>query len=137
VEGNRLHFGGIKLHWRISRVFGSYSLAVIGSCLGVYVVLAVAFHWFVAPTVAKSQTTAPTATMVHYQDAALAALVQSEPQSRATVTPTTATVAAEGPESTGTVAAVPKKKPKKAARRSVRQERPARDFWNPWNFSFR
>jgi predicted lipid-binding transport protein (Tim44 family) len=29
-------------------------LAVIGSCLGVYVVLAVAFHWFVQPSVGKS-----------------------------------------------------------------------------------
>jgi hypothetical protein len=27
---------------------------VIGSCLGVYVVLAVAFHWFVQPSVGKS-----------------------------------------------------------------------------------
>ena len=136
MEGIGDIFGGIKLHWRISRVLGSYSLAVVGSCLGVYVVVAVAFHWLVAPTVAKNQAM-PTATMVHYQGAALAALVQSEPQSRAADTPTTATVAAELPESTGTVATVPKKTPKKSARKTVRRERPARDFWNPWNFAFR
>jgi hypothetical protein len=33
-------------------------LAVVGSCLGVYVVLAMAFNWFVEPTVAKSREVA-------------------------------------------------------------------------------
>jgi hypothetical protein len=128
--------GDSKLHLRVSRLFGSYSLAVIGSCLGVYVVLAVAFHWLIAPTVAKKQTMSP-ATMVQYSSPAFAAPAHSEPPPRAVRTPATARVAAEVPESTGSIAAVPKKTPKKAARRTVRHERPARDFWNPWNFAFR
>jgi hypothetical protein len=128
--------GGIKLHSRISRLLGSYSLAVVGSCLGVYVVLAVAFQWLVAPTVAKNQRVSP-AMIVQYSSPAFAAPAPSEPPPRVATTPAPTTVAAEVPESTGTVATVPKKTPKKPARKTVRHERPARDFWNPWNFAFR
>src|SRR2546429_533990 len=38
-----------------SRVRGSSALAVVGGCLGVYVVLATGFHWLVEPTLGKNQ----------------------------------------------------------------------------------
>src|SRR5947207_8421607 len=42
-----------KLGLTTSRSRGSSALAVIGGCLGVYAVCAVAFHGLVEPTVAK------------------------------------------------------------------------------------
>ena len=122
---------------RTSRLRGSYALAVIASCLGVYAVLAVAFHWLLAPTMAKSQGPGrynPTpATIVLHPVPPPAAPVRSEPPSRVvSMRPTPATLATESAETTAT--AVPKKT-KKAARRPPRQEQPARDFWNPFNFA--
>jgi hypothetical protein len=229
-----------------SRSRGSSALAVVGSCLGVYVVLAVAFHWLMEPTVAKNQGVAPyepsPARIVQASGppsvppvrSGLPSRVTSKPPTSATATtvapkstetarselpsrvappmtvtaaapksaetarselpsrvappmtvtaaapkstetarsepprvapepptsapvaaaapksaetarsglpslvapepPTSATVAAAVPESTETAATEPKKTPKKAARKTARHERPARDFWNPFKF---
>jgi hypothetical protein len=52
-------------------------LTIVGVCLGVYVLLAVAFHWFVEPTLAKSReaeaSKPPPATAVGYRAAAFVA----------------------------------------------------------------
>ena len=114
---------------------------MIGSCLGVYAVLAVAFHWLLAPTMAKSQGAGrynpPPAAIARQPVPPPAAHVRSEPPSRVvSIPPTRATLARAVPESAETTAAaVPKKTTKKAARRPPRQEQPARDFWNPFNFA--
>jgi amino acid transporter len=42
-----------KVRLRKARHRGASVLAVIGGCLGVYVVLAVAFHWFIQPSFGK------------------------------------------------------------------------------------
>lgn len=81
-----MRFGGSRLRL-------SYPLAVIGSCLGVYVVIAVAFNWLIEPTVAKNRGPGP-------DDAAPARIVQApvvpvtpsarvEPPSRAAAKPGT------------------------------------------------
>jgi hypothetical protein len=111
--------------------------AVIGSCLGVYVVLAIAFHWLIGPTVAKNPrgvvadkpasamaTQSPTATF--FTPAAQSELqprLESKPQGLPT---------AAAPDATDVV---PKKTPKKqVTRKTVQQERPSSR--NPWSFDF-
>jgi hypothetical protein len=55
----------------------SYATAVLGGCLGVYVILAVAFHWLIEPSVSKSHAVAPyspaAATIAQYSDGPIAA----------------------------------------------------------------
>src|SRR5258708_8849593 len=50
-----LALGGHSMRLKSSRVRGSSALAVVGGCLGVYVVLATGFHWLVEPTLGKNQ----------------------------------------------------------------------------------
>src|SRR5712672_2913014 len=50
--------GGLKLSVRLSRRQRSSTLAVVGICLGVYVVAAMAFNWLIEPMVAKSREAA-------------------------------------------------------------------------------
>src|SRR6266516_8003676 len=47
--------GGMQMRLNGSRFRRSSALAVVGGCLGVYVVLATGFHWLVEPTLGKNQ----------------------------------------------------------------------------------
>src|SRR5262252_412735 len=174
-----------------SRVRGSSALAVVGGCLGVYVVLATGFHWLVEPTLGKNQGVTAyepsPARIVPDARQTVAAPVRSEPASRLASKPST-TVRAAGPASSeairsetpgraaspppmmtigtkaapgstetaraespspvaseqpasGTIAAAESTEPAPAAakkthtkRKTVRHERPSREFWNPMNF---
>src|SRR6516162_4403933 len=89
-----------------SRVRGSSALAVVGGCLGVYVVLATGFHWLVEPTLGKNQGVtayelAP-ARIVPDARQTVVAPVRSEPASRLASKPST-TVRAAGPASSEAV----------------------------------
>src|SRR5215472_5391117 len=98
--------GGHSMRLKSSRVRGSSALAVVGGCLGVYVVLATGFHWLVEPTLGKNQgvtayepspaRVAPDARQT------VAAPVRSEPASRLASKPST-TVRAAGPASSEAV----------------------------------
>ena len=93
-----------RVRLNTSRSRGSYALAVIGGCLGVYAVLAVAFHWLVEPTLAKNQGVAAyePAPVRIVQSPALPVVpaVRSEPPSRVASKPgTSATTAAAARES--------------------------------------
>src|SRR6516225_6994096 len=198
--------GGHSMRLKSSRVRGSSALAVVGGCLGVYVVLATGFHWLVEPTLGKNQGVTAyepsPARVVPDARQTVAAPVRSEPASRLASKPST-TVRAAGPASseairsetpgraaspppmmtvvtparvaspppmmtigtkaapgstetarsespspvaseqpaTGTIAAAESTEPTSAAakkthtkRKTVRHERPSREFWNPMNF---
>jgi hypothetical protein len=100
----RLNSSRPRVRLSTSRSRGSYALAVIGSCLGVYAVFAVAFHWLVEPTLAKNQPVAayePSPVRI-VQPAAPSVVpaVRSEPASRVASKPaTSATSAAPARES--------------------------------------
>src|SRR5262244_812627 len=100
AQGWRL--GGIRMRFHRSRVRGSSALAVVGGCLGVYVVLATGFHWLVEPTLGKNQGVAAydpaPARVVPDARQTVAAPVRSEPASRLASKPST-TVRAAGPAS--------------------------------------
>jgi hypothetical protein len=108
-------------------------LAVIGSCLGVYVVLAVAFHWFVQPSVSKNYG-APA-----FNAQAFVARPDSAappPSAVAPATPAPSHLAAAPPAATEpTPAAVPPNAAKKyVARKRQDSERRPWDFvWGPSN----
>src|SRR6516225_7762646 len=198
--------GGHSMRLKSSRVRGSSALAVVGGCLGVYVVLATGFHWLVEPTLGKNQGVTAyepsPARVVPNARQTVAVPVRSEPASRLASKPST-TVRAAGPASseairsetpgraaspppmmtvvtparvasqppmmiigtkaapgstetarsdapspvaseepaTGTIAAAESTEPAPAAakkthtkRKTVRHERPSREFWNPMNF---
>src|SRR5215469_1036772 len=206
--------GGHSMRLKSSRVRGSSALAVVGGCLGVYVVLATGFHWLVEPTLGKNQGVTAyepsPARVVPDARQTVAAPVRSEPASRLASKPST-TVRAAGPASSeavrsetpgrvaspppmmtivtparvaspppmmtivtkpaaeptetarsespspvaseqpspvaseqpasGTIAAAESTEPAPAAakkthtkRKTVRHERPSREFWNPMNF---
>src|SRR5215470_4235325 len=89
--------GGHSMRLKSSRVRGSSALAVVGGCLGVYVVLATGFHWLVEPTLGKNQGVSayePSPARIVPD----AAPVRSEPASRLASKPST-TVRAAGPAS--------------------------------------
>ena len=123
------------------RSYGSrrqdYRLAAgVGFCLGVYVVLAVAFHWLMQPTVSENYGVAaykpPPATIVVYPKAPFVPPPPSELPS--------SSIAEEPPASTAFAAApaeVLKQVPKKhVARTAPRRERPARERRNPWDYAW-
>ncbi len=116
------------------------ALAAAGSCLAIYVVLAVAFHWLIKPVVGKNYgpaTYLPPETFALRFDAlpeaparaALASPVAPEPAAAAAVT-------AGAPDT----AVAPKKAPKKhvaRARPPRPQEQPVRPQQSagaPWDF---
>ena len=111
-------------------------MAVVGSCLGVYVVLAIAFHWLIEPTVAKNHVVvadkpAPAVVMQHPPAPSLAPAAQLELPSRFVSKPRPLATAA-APAATD---AVPKTTPRKqVARTTVRPERTADR--NPWGFGW-
>jgi hypothetical protein len=118
---------------RTLRRQGSSALAVVGSCLGVYIVLAVAFNWFVEPTVAKSREASasklPPATIMQNSVPPLVApAARSEPQPRIASKPIgIANDARVTPDDSEKAAEAPKEAPKKHV------ERTGRDRRNPWD----
>ena len=94
--------GGHSMRLKSSRVRGSSALAVVGGCLGVYVVLATGFHWLVEPTLGKNQGVTAyepsPARVVPNARQTVAVPVRSEPASRLASKPST-TVRAAGPAS--------------------------------------
>ena len=120
----------------------SPTLAVLGSCLGVYVVLAVVFNWLIEPTVAKNHSGAAepsqAAPIVQYSDPAFVPPVRAERPFRfALKPPASATVTAAAPASKEkTAAEVPKKTPKREVIRTTpRQDRPVREHRNERDFA--
>jgi hypothetical protein len=107
---------------------------VVGSCIGVYVVLAFAFHWLIEPTVAKSREAAaalpPPATAVPDVQFAASARARAElplssPIRQAIKPHASPAVAVAAPDSgENAPAAEAKKAPRKqAARTPARNER--------------
>src|SRR5262249_26884140 len=97
--------GGHAMRLKRSRVLGSSALAVVGGCLGVYVVLATGFHWLVEPTLGKNQGVAAyesPARIVPDTRQTVVPPVRSEPASRLASKPST-TVRAAGPASSEAV----------------------------------
>ena len=112
------------------------NLAVIGSGLGVYVVLAIAFHWLIGPTVAKNpggvvvDKPAPAMATQSPIATSLTPATQSELQPLRFVSKPQGLAAAAAPDTTDVV---PRKTRKKqVARKTVRRERLASR--NPWDF---
>src|SRR5215475_8395611 len=98
--------GGHAMRLSSSRVRGTSAWAVVGGCLGVYVVLATGFHWLVEPTLGKNQGVTAyepsPARVVPDARQTVAAPVRSEPASRLASKPST-TVRAAGPASSEAV----------------------------------
>src|SRR6516165_1546280 len=124
-----------------SRFRRSSALAVVGGCLGVYVVFAVGFHWFVEPTLGKNQGVAAydpaPARVVPLAGAAAVPPARSEPASRLASKPAVSTkVRSTGPASTEAVRAEPPSRgapppmmtivTKPAATETARSEPPSR-----------
>ena len=119
-------------------------LVVVGICLGVYVVFAVAFHRLIEPAVGKNYGVAaykpPVATVVAHSDAVPVAPTAPEVPSPVASEPyVSAASAAPVPDTTKkTAAVVPKKAPKKpVARTPPRQDQWPRERQNPWDFASR
>lgn len=95
-----------------SRFRRSSALAVVGGCLGVYVVFAVGFHWFVEPTLGKNQGVAAydpsPARIVPLAGPPAVPPARSEPASRLGSKPAASTkVRSTGPASTEAVRSEP------------------------------
>jgi hypothetical protein len=127
-------------------------LAVIGCCLGVYVVFAVAFHWFVEPTVGKSYAAyAPPA----YHPPTSRPLAAAIAGPSAAVAPAASPIVSESPRVAAAFAALPDAAektvaektgeeratdvaPKDAAKKHAahaRHERSGRHIRSPWDFA--
>jgi hypothetical protein len=139
-----------------SRNKNSGLVAGVGFCLGVYVVLAVGFHWVMQPTVFKNSGLAaykpPPATVVVYSEAPFVppvpseqlAPARSEPPSVAVEAPISAAgvkAAAAAPDASEKAAEIVPKKPRRnhVARAAPRRERPVRQVRerrNPWDFAY-
>jgi hypothetical protein len=125
-------FGAVQMRLSTRRQFSS-TLAVIGSCFGVYAVLAAALHSLKSHGVVSYKS--PPGTIVQYSDTSFMA-PDDHPKPLASVLPNrlaSSTRSTTPPDSTQTTA---KEVPKKASRKTTaRQERPARNAWNQWNFA--
>src|SRR5712692_1514362 len=84
---------GHSMRLKSSRVRGSSALAVVGGCLGGYVVLATGFHWLVETTLGKNQGVTAyepsPARIVPDARQTVVAPVRSEPASRVASKPST------------------------------------------------
>jgi len=110
------------MHWGTSRHRGSSILAVIGSCLAVYIVLAVGYHSLIEPNVGKSYARAPESRSV---------AVVPVPSPVAVEPSASAAFAAAPPDATEKPAAAPKSTSKKQI------SRPQQDkFRNPFDFAW-
>lgn len=134
-------WGAIPLRVRLSRPQRSSTLLVVGSCIGVYVILAFAFHWLIEPTVAKSRDAAaslpPAATVA--PDAQFAAFARARaelpspsPTRQAIKPPASAAVVAAAPDP---VENAPVVEAKKAPRKPVARERSRGERGNPFDFA--
>jgi hypothetical protein len=129
-----------------------FSLAAgVGFCLGAYVLLAVAFHWLMQPTVSENYGIAaykpPPATVVPYAKTPFVPPTPELPSSSIAAEPLpSAAFAAEPPPSAAFAAAIPeveekpsveiaKQAPTKHVARTTprRQERTGRDRRDSWN----
>jgi hypothetical protein len=138
--------GAFTMRLRTSRRRWSI-LAVIGCCLGVYVVFAVAFHWFVEPTVGKSYAAyAPPA----YQPPTSRAPAAAVAGPSAAMAPAASPIAPELPRVAAAFAALPDAAEKTAEERAAdvapkdaakkhaahaRHERSGRHIRGPWDFA--
>jgi hypothetical protein len=129
--------GGIKLRLKTARRLGS-ACAVVGGGLGAYVLLATAFNWLVAPSVAKSRAAIPPPeTVVQRTEPAFSHLFHPGLPPRVVAKPPTAgRVAGSTSEPDKTGDAAPKKAARKSAPKTTRQAQPARDSWNPFSFAW-
>jgi hypothetical protein len=127
LTGRDFMRGGVQMYvHNTSRRRGSSVFAVVGSCLGVYVVLAMAFHWFVEPSVAKSRAVAPYQPPPAAMMQAAVPIARSAPPARLAATSATPATDASAPADMPADAT-----PKKPARQqAARHELPAR-VWNP------
>jgi hypothetical protein len=118
---------------------------MIGICFGVYVVLAVCFHWMAQPTISGLAVYEPPAVaVVTTSDVRLALPDPSESSvlSESPAPTDVAAPAAEAPEGAAAGVARQKATTKHVARTAVRHERPARhahvrERRNPWDFAWR
>lgn len=127
-------------------------LAVIGCCLGVYVVFAVAFHWFVEPTVGKSYAAyAPPAYQPPTSRAPAAAIADPSAAAARAASP----IVPESPRVAAAFAALPDAAEKTVAEKAAeekatdvapkdalkkhaahaRHERSGRHIRGPWDFA--
>jgi hypothetical protein len=109
------------------------ALAVVGGGIGVYAVLAIAFHMLVEPSLGTSHAgyKTPPASVAQVVDTPAAAPAPSPPI-ETTPRPSFAAVAAVAPEPPANPpAAEPKAEPKPVATRT-RHSR-SRHYWNSWN----
>ena len=101
---------------------------MIGSCLGIYVVFAVAFHWFVQPSVGK-----------HYEAPANAQAVEARLDSAGPIPSAIAPAAAAPPHFAAAppaaTEAAPAVVPPDAAKKYVARKRHNRER-RPWDFAW-
>jgi type II secretory pathway component PulM len=119
--------GGVQMYVRnTSRRRGLSALAVVGSCLGVYIVLAMAFHWFVEPSVAKIRAVAPYQPPPAAMMQAATPVAPPAPAARFAATSATPATDASAP-------AEPADKPADATPKKPAREQAARTarVWNP------
>jgi hypothetical protein len=119
------------MHLAISRPRKSSALAVLGGCLGAYAVLAIAFHWFIEPSVGKTYAVyapPPMAVAPPQADPGPAVSPMAARRPALTAFPTAA------PNTTGD-SSVTKDTPKKQIART-RSNRTVTERRNPFNFVF-
>jgi hypothetical protein len=137
---------GIIMRWRNSRNRHS-TLLVVGTCLGVYVVLAVCIHWLTQPAIVTAYgvtaSSPPPTTAVVSSDARFVTPVlqpSAVPSEQPTSAPSrfaTVPLVESAPKVVENSAVAPKKAPKnRVARTGPRRERPIRERRNPmWDYA--
>jgi len=121
------------MHLRTSRRRWSV-LTVVGCCLGVYVVLAVGFRWFVEPTMGKSYAAYAPPTYSPPAAAPAVPTVAPEPHRRVSAAFAALPVAKEQTAEQKTTDVAPKDSAKKHAAH-LRHERSGRQVRGPWDFA--
>lgn len=146
VARGAFFWGAIPLRVRLSRPQRSSALLAVGSCIGVYVILAFAFHWLIEPAVATSRDAAaslpPAATVA--PDAQFAAFARARaelpspsPTRQAIKPPASAAVvaAASDPVENAPVGEAKKAPRKPVARSTAGNERSRGERGNPIDFA--
>jgi hypothetical protein len=125
-------FRAIQMRLSTRRQLSS-ALAVVGGCFGVYAVLAVALHSLKNHGVVSYKP--PPGTIVQYSDTSSVA-PDDRPKPLPPVLPNRLASTTRSTMPTGSTETTVKEVPKKAPRKTTaRQERPARNAWNQWNFA--
>jgi hypothetical protein len=145
-EPHQALWRGIIMRWRNSRNRHS-TLLVVGTCLGVYVVLAVCIHWLTQPAIVTAYgvtaSSSPPTTAVISSDARFVTPVLQPspvPSEQPTSAPSrfaTVPLVESAPKVVENSAVAPKKAPKnRVARTGPRRERPIRERRNPmWDYA--